>query len=1098
MAPPTEAKQGGSTARRDLLLSIQAAAQKRWQDSKVFEVNAPAEGEAVSGKYFGNFPYPYMNGLLHLGHAFTISKLEFACAYHRLCGKRVLFPQGFHCTGMPIKACADKLSHELQRYGCPPKFPTEEEAAAAEAAKEAAEAAAGGGQTEVKDPTKFSGKKSKAAAKKGPGATQWGILKLSGIPEADIPAFAQTDHWLQFFPPLAQEHLAAMGCGVDWRRSFITTDMNPYYDAFTRWQFWTLYRLGKVIKDKRNTIYSPLDGQPCADHDRATGEGVNPQDYTLIKLAVAELTGKLAALEGKGKVYLMAATLRPETMYGQTNCWALPEGQYGAYRGLNDEIYVMTERSALNLSYQEKTPVRGQPECLLELTGQDLIGVPLKAPHAIHERVYVLPLLTILTNKGTGIVTSVPSDSPDDYTALMDLKKKPKLREKYSVKDEWVLPFEVIPIIDIPGYGDKAAQVVCEELKIASQNDTAKLAEAKQRVYLKGFTDGVMTVGKYAGRKVSEAKPLIKDEMLAEGLALAYSEPEKQVISRSGDECVVALTDQWYLTYGEDEWQALTRRALEGAETYSDEARNAFQHTLGWLKAWACSRSFGLGTRVPWDEQFLIESLSDSTIYMAYYTVAHFLQGGDIYGRTHGAIKPEHMTNEVWDHIFLGQPAPANCPIPADTLAAMRREFEFWYPWDLRVSGKDLIGNHLTMALYNHTAMWPNNPEKWPRAIRCNGHLLLNSEKMSKSTGNFKTLHDAINEFGADAMRWALADAGDGMDDANFETTTANAAILRVTRELAWIEEVLAPGAGLREGEPSTLYDRIFANAINIAIAKTKDAYEKLTFREALKAAAYDLGNARDVYRFACGPDGMNRGLVERYISVSAQLLAPITPHTSDHIWGALLKRQGSVLTSGWPAGDAPDFVMERAAQYIEDFIPTLRKLMQKAETPAKKKGGPEPTPLKVVHGDIFVAERFVGWQEKALLALQAAYQPATNDFPRDVYDRVVAGVKADDSLAGKSDKEIKAAVLPFAKFKVEEAVKAGRQVLDVKLPFDEAALLRDNLPYLRRTLKLDSLAVHLTSDAQAVAKAPIPVDPATAYPAAPITAFLVQPANQS
>lgn len=44
-----------------------------------------------------------------------------------------------------------------------------------------------------------------------------------------------------------------------------------------------------------------------------------------------------------------------------------------------------------------------------------------------------------------------------------------------------------------------------------------------------GFTDGVMIVGKYSGRKVSEAKPLIKDEMLAEGLALAYSEPEKQV-----------------------------------------------------------------------------------------------------------------------------------------------------------------------------------------------------------------------------------------------------------------------------------------------------------------------------------------------------------------------------------------------------------------------------------------------------------------------------------------------------------------------------------------------------------------------------------------
>jgi len=43
----------------------------------------------------------------------------------------------------------------------------------------------------------------------------------------------------------------------------------------------------------------------------------------------------------------------------------------------------------------------------------------------------------------------------------------------------------------------------------------------------------------------------------------------------------------------------------------------------------------------------------------------------------------------------------------------MRNEFEFWYPLDLRVSGKDLIGNHLTMSLYNHSAVWPNQPNKW-------------------------------------------------------------------------------------------------------------------------------------------------------------------------------------------------------------------------------------------------------------------------------------------------------------------------------------------------------------------------------------------------
>jgi hypothetical protein len=45
--------------------------------------------------------------------------------------------------------------------------------------------------------------------------------------------------------------MAEMGCGVDWRRSFITTDVNPYYDSFVQWQFHTLYKAGKVVKDKR-------------------------------------------------------------------------------------------------------------------------------------------------------------------------------------------------------------------------------------------------------------------------------------------------------------------------------------------------------------------------------------------------------------------------------------------------------------------------------------------------------------------------------------------------------------------------------------------------------------------------------------------------------------------------------------------------------------------------------------------------------------------------------------------------------------------------------------------------------------------------------
>ncbi|URD84302.1 leucyl-tRNA synthetase [Musa troglodytarum] len=183
------------------------------------------------------------------------------------------------------------------------------------------------------------------------------------------------------------------------------------------------------------TIYSPLDVQPCADHDRASGEGVQPQGCVLIKMEVLPpFTPKMKVLEGR-KVYLAAATLRPETMYGQTNAWVLPDGKYGAFEINETDVFIITHQAALNLAYQKLSLSPEKPTNSLELSGHDLIGLPLRSPLAFNEIIYSLPVLTILTDKGTGNVTSVPRDSPDDFVALQDLKSKPALRSKFGVKD---------------------------------------------------------------------------------------------------------------------------------------------------------------------------------------------------------------------------------------------------------------------------------------------------------------------------------------------------------------------------------------------------------------------------------------------------------------------------------------------------------------------------------------------------------------------------------------------------------------------------------------------------------------------------------------
>lgn len=208
------------------------------------------------------------------------------------------------------------------------------------------------------------------------------------------------------------------GLCVDWRRSFITTPVNPFYDAFIRWQFNTLKKKGKIDFGKRPNIYSVKDAGVCGDHDRASGEGAAPQEYVLVKLKVLwdeELpvragasASPLQALKDAGEeVYLAPATLRPETMYAQTNCFVLPEGRYGAYRLADGSVFVVSARSASGLAHQDRCKVYGEMDCLCEFDGWDLLGLPLRPVNGIkYDRMYTLPLLTIKMDKGTGVVSS--------------------------------------------------------------------------------------------------------------------------------------------------------------------------------------------------------------------------------------------------------------------------------------------------------------------------------------------------------------------------------------------------------------------------------------------------------------------------------------------------------------------------------------------------------------------------------------------------------------------------------------------------------------------------------------------------------------------
>lgn len=126
---------------------------------------------------------------------------------------------------MPIKACADKLKRELETFGYPPNFPTEEEQSpVVEEEKDIIpkDKSKGKKVSTLLQNTNWVGyiwvlfvcKQSKAVAKSGAGKYQWQIMQSLGLADEEIKKFADPLYWLDYFPPLAIQDLKQLGTHV--------------------------------------------------------------------------------------------------------------------------------------------------------------------------------------------------------------------------------------------------------------------------------------------------------------------------------------------------------------------------------------------------------------------------------------------------------------------------------------------------------------------------------------------------------------------------------------------------------------------------------------------------------------------------------------------------------------------------------------------------------------------------------------------------------------------------------------------------------------------------------------------------------------------
>ncbi len=843
--PPAAKARAAPRPRLDFA-ALESKWQAAWAEARAFE----AEARPGHPRWYSNVPYPYMSGYQHLGFGVSFLRAEFQSRFRRMRGYNVLHPQAFHCTGLPILGAAKRVAE--------------------------------GEPNQIR------------------------ILEQMGVPAADVPRFADPLHWIEVFPEATMEDLKRLGAAVDWRRSFITTELNPPYDAFVRWQFRKLKEGGYVRIDRHPVIWCPKDQAPIGDHDRLEGEGVTPQAFTLLKFPLPD-----------GRI-LVAATIRPETVFGQTNIWVDPAATY-VVASVDGERWILNELAATKLAEQGKTVTREGT-----IRGSELVGKDGVAP-MINRAVPVLPGAFIDQGRGTGIVTSVPSDAPDDYVALREVQADDALLARYGLDADRIRGIEPVAIIKTPGWGPLPAKEIVDRMGITSQREKGKLAAAKAEVYKSGFYQGVMNenCGSYAGMRVEIAKDEIRKDLLANRQADTMYEPSAEVVCRCMTRAIVKVVeDQWFLAYGDPAWKAKVHGALAKMALYPEAIRKQFDYVVDWLQDWACAHHKGLGTKLPWDEHWVIESLSDSTIYMAYYTIAHVLQGGRLRSEVPWAAK---LGDAFFDYVFLGRGDAASVAAPLGLAAAdvegLRREFTYWYPFDLRNTGKDLVQNHMAFCLFNHAALFPE--ELWPRGFGINGFVQMAGMKMSKSRGNTVYIRGALADWGADVVRATVANAGDGVDDPNLEREFAAAIRARLEDWLAFATRKHAT-----RPERRTI-DAWFLSTLNRTVALATASMESMNYKAALRVGYFDLQGAWSWYLRRSGGTP-HADVLARFLAVQTKLLAPFTPHVCEEVWQRL-GRTGFVSNAAYPEPIAAEIdpAAEAGEALLQSTLSDVREILK-------------------------------------------------------------------------------------------------------------------------------------------------------------------------
>jgi len=744
--------------------------------------------------------------------------------------------------------------------------------------------------------------------------------KVYNISDDVIQSFVNPVNIARYFHAEIKQGMEEMGYSIDWRCEFTTVD--ELYSKFISWQFRLLKSKGLIVQGSHPVGWCPNDQNPVSQHD--TIGDVEPEfnEYTLIKFP----------LEFDGNYYFLpAATLRPETIYGVTNLWLNPEIKY-FLTSLDDigEKWIVSTEAARKLEYLNR-----KISIHTTLSGKELVGKYAKNP-ITNKLIPIYPASFVKSDNGTGIVMSVPGHAPYDYQALADLKINNSILNNFNL-GKIVNPISIISSSESQDIELFPALELIRKYQIVNQSDK-KLEEATNELYLQEFYKGKMrsNTGKYEGMPVAEAKDMIKNELVTNGIADTMIElTSRPVKCRCGAECIVKiLSDQWFINYGDQKWKTLAHECINKMDIVPEDIRQEFNHVIDWLRERACARKSGLGTKLPWDTNWIIESLSDSVIYMAYYIIAKYNSNLSNTQK----LDPNQINDSFFDYVLLGKGkseiVAGDCNMSTNLLEALRAEFCYFYPVDTRHSGRDLVANHLSFFIFNHIAIFER--AKWPVQIVVNGSVLMQGKKMSKSLGNIVPLRAAIKEHGADAIRIAMLISAELLQDADFSFDALEGIksklidVYHMTTESLNSKMVMQ----MKNEKSNELEDRWLDSRLQKAVAEITVCLDKLRMREALHILLYSLDQDLQWHKKRAyakrKQDTSTSPSVLRFLNARIRMLSPFAPFISEDVWEKI-GNSSSIIFGGWPVVDASklDQVAEEAEHLVINLISDIQTIIK-------------------------------------------------------------------------------------------------------------------------------------------------------------------------